>query len=158
MKLERKPRVLGEERLRLIEVLRAELERDEAVVFAYLHGSLLEGGPARDVDVAVWLRGGVDPLDYVLRRGLELELTLGVPVDLQVLNGAPVVFRRHVYARGPPLLVRDRALHDLEVARTALEYADLKLLARLARGGARPRGPLRRLGGGGRPGPAPPGP
>ncbi len=104
------------------------------MVFAYLFGSFVRGGPARDVDVAVWLRGGVDPLEYVLETGLRLELAAGAPVDLVVLNEAPVTLRYAVFREGHPLLIRDHALHDLVEAETILMYSELRVLRRYASG------------------------
>lgn len=135
MKLEQKLRRLSrEERLRLVEKLREIFGRDKAVLFAYLHGSIVGEGPLRDVDVAVWLRGGIDPVDYILRKALEVEAHVGMPVDIQVLNLAPPTFRYTVYTRGLLLVVNDRVAHDLEVAKATLIYIDLRILRRSARG------------------------
>lgn len=133
MKLDQRPRVISEnDKHRLIKALRAVLKRDRQVAFAYLHGSILGGGPIRDVDVAVWIRGG-DPLTYAVVRGLDLERLLGLPVDVQILNTAPTTFKHAVYTKGLPLAINDRKLHDMEVARTILEYADLQILKEKAR-------------------------
>ncbi len=135
MKLEQRLRELSEEEKRRVErALREVLESDNEVVFAYLHGSFLEGGPVRDVDVAVWLREGVDPLQYALKEGLKLELRLGLPVDVQALNSAPVTFKYVVYTKGLPIVVKDEELHDLEVAKTVLMYSDLVTLREKAGG------------------------
>lgn len=128
-KLEQRPRRLSdEERIRIIEVLTEELRRDERVVFAYVYGSLVERESVRDVDVAVWLRRGVDSFKYMLWRSVKLEEKLGLPVDLYVLNDAPTLYRYVVYTRGVQLFVKDRLLHDLEVNATIREYWDLRLL------------------------------
>ena len=135
MKLEQKLRVLAEsEKQRIIEHLCKLLCKDDRVVFAYLHGSILEDGPIRDVDIAVWLRDGTDSLEYVLDAGLKLEMVLGLPIDIQVLNNSSIVFRYMVYTRGLPLCVKDWLLHDMETARTQLMYSDLQLLRRIAEG------------------------
>jgi len=142
VKLEQRPRRLSRrEREELLERLRRLLKRDERVVFAYVHGSILRRDTVRDVDVAVWLRDGVDPLDYILEEGLRLERQLGLPVDIQVLNEAPPGFRVSVYRSGVPLVVRDPGFHALERAKATLMYSDWRMLRwkveRLRRG---PRG------------------
>ncbi len=135
MKLEQRLRRLTpRERHGIISMLKEMLEKDEAVVFAYPHGSLVEGGPVRDVDIAVWLRSGTDPLDYIVSRSLEMEQRLGLPVDIQVLNEAPIPFRYVVYTRGQLLTAKNEKLHDLQVAKTLLMYSDLRILRRKARG------------------------
>jgi len=135
VKLEQRLRRLTpRERHEIISMLKEMLEKDEAVVFAYLHGSFVEGSSVRDVDIAVWLRSGADPLDYIVSRSLEMEQRLGLPVDIQVLNEAPIPFRYVVYTRGRLLTVKDEKLHDLQVAKTLLMYSDLKALRRKALG------------------------
>ena len=92
MRLEQRPRRLSRGLKQWIErVLRRELGRDERILFAYLRGSIVEHDAVRDVDVAVCLREFVNPLDYVLEKGLRLENILGLPVDIQCLTGASSV-------------------------------------------------------------------
>ncbi len=129
MKLEQKLYKLSKgDKQRLIEKLRNIFKNSSEVAFAYLHGSMLREGPIRDIDVAVWLHRNTDPLNYVIEKGLEIEQLLGFPVDIQVLNVAPVTFRYVVYTRGIPVIVNDAYLHSLEVAKTILMYLDLKFL------------------------------
>ena len=46
------------ERLRILEIVREALSRDERVVFAYAHGSFIRPEePFRDLDLAVWIGG-----------------------------------------------------------------------------------------------------
>ena len=135
MKLEKRLRKLGEaERRRVLAALRRLLERDERVVFAYVFGGFVERVVTRDVDVAVWLAEGVDPLGYVLEAGVELEEAASMPVDVVVLNEAPEALRYTVFTRGAPLIVKDRVLHDAVVAASILGYADLLMLRRVSRG------------------------
>jgi predicted nucleotidyltransferase len=121
------------EQTRLVEELRRQLEQRPGIAFACLHGSFRSGGPYRDIDVAVWLdpevlrdRGG---WRYALDLSVDLELALGVPIDVQVLNEAPLAFRYHALA-GQPLLVRDQDLLDDLRARTWDSYFDFLPFAR----------------------------
>ena len=81
------------ERERAIRALASALENEPDVEFAWLHGSFLTGGGFRDVDVGVHLTpaAGGRP-----RQGVELAVRLGhavhLPVDVRVLNDAPVAF------------------------------------------------------------------
>ena len=81
---------------RRAEVARAlsdSLDREPHVVFAYLHGSFVGTWPFHDIDVGVYLnsaasdqtRHAVDVADRLSRR-------VGYPVDVRVLNVAPVPF------------------------------------------------------------------
>lgn len=69
------------------------LGHEADVVFAYLFGSHATGkaGPRSDVDVAVYLRDGVDAFETRLRLMGVVERALGTgAIDLIVLNTAPL--------------------------------------------------------------------
>jgi len=62
------------------------------VLFAYIHGSFIENRPFRDVDVAIYVDGDYD-LVYELEMEEELTRFVGLPIDVRVINDAPVMFR-----------------------------------------------------------------
>lgn len=121
------------EKARLVEVIREVLETRAEIVFAYLHGSIESRGPFRDIDVAVWVNAtrppdsGMDP--YAMDLAAALQASVKAPVDVQVLNRAPLAFRYHAL-RGTPILVRDWNFLDELRARTWDEYFDFLPLAR----------------------------
>jgi uncharacterized protein len=103
------------------------------IILALLHGSFLEGGPHRDVDVAIWL----DPIrttaaqrfQYALDLSVDLSATLGCAIDVRALNDATLAFRYHALG-GRPLIARDEdQLAELR-ARTWDEYFDFQPFAR----------------------------
>lgn len=93
----------------------------------------MEGGPYRDIDLAIWLEPlRVSPQDwrrYELDLSVALHLRTRQPVDLRVLNDAPLAFRYHAM-RGELLLVRDRERLDEVRARTWDDYFDFLPFAR----------------------------
>ena len=121
-------RLLNIDAARRAEVARALSESfggEPGVVFAYLHGSFVSTLPFHDIDVGVYLntassdqtRQAVDLADRLSRR-------VGFPVDVRVLNAAPVpfVFRA---LQGEPLVSRDdECLADV-LERTGRRYLDL---------------------------------
>lgn len=111
--------------------LREALEAREEIVFAYLHGSFAEGLPFRDVDVAVHLDPALamatDIFDYEMSLSVELTRSLRFPVDVHVLNGAPLGFQHNVL-QGEVLLVRDEDELTDFIERVALEYMDFAYL------------------------------
>jgi predicted nucleotidyltransferase len=121
------------QRATLIATLRRELLARPEIVFAYLHGSFLSGGPYRDIDVAIWLdpaRGSVrDPGRYALDLSVTLHLLLRRPVDVRALNDASLGFRYHAL-KGKPLVVRDAEFLDEMRARIWDEYLDFLPFAR----------------------------
>jgi len=109
------------------------LEAEPDVEFAWLHGSFLGGGGFHDVDVGVHLDGAADVrFRCALDLGLRLDRDTGFPVDVRVLNDAPVTFLFHVFRGGRLLLSRnDERLADL-MERTVREYLDMEPLLRRA--------------------------
>ncbi|HSF06083.1 MAG TPA: nucleotidyltransferase domain-containing protein [Methylomirabilota bacterium] len=119
------------------EQLRSRLGRDlntrPEILLALVHGSFLRGDTFRDIDVVVWLEPArlskAERFRFALDLSVQLRLTLGYPVDVRVLNDAPLGFRYHALA-GSPLVVRDEGfLADLR-ARTWDEYLDFQPFAR----------------------------
>lgn len=118
------------ERERILDTIRRALEAQPAVLFAYIHGSFLADRPFHDIDVAVYLdEQGIR--SFSLDLASDLEAAVHLPVDVRVLNQAPLGFRYHVF-RGKLLFSRDETLRAQHVARTAWRYLDLKPLRRLA--------------------------
>jgi len=97
----------------IIDALTVELSRYEEIVFAYLHGSFAGSGPFRDIDVAIFVKEDPppDPLEmrnlYEISIESRVEKAVGFPVDVRVLNDAPLSFRYAVIRDGRLLLCRD---------------------------------------------------
>ena len=70
------------------------LSKKDEVLFAYIHGSFDELH-FRDVDVAVYVdeEKVEDFLDYELKLSIEIEKEIKLPVDVKILNSAPLSFR-----------------------------------------------------------------
>jgi predicted nucleotidyltransferase len=117
----------------LIEQVKHILEGRPEILLAVLHGSFLAGGPFHDVDLALSL----DPAaigreafrDYELEQGVHWSAELGVPIDVHVLNDAPVAFRYHAL-KGRFVMVRDDEFADELRAKTWDEYCDFAPFAR----------------------------
>lgn len=118
---------------RLVRQLKDLLQDRSEILFALLHGSFLAGASFRDVDLALY----VDPgsIGSATFREYESDLTVrfgeavGLPVDVRVLNDAPVAFRYHAL-KGEALLVREADLLDELRAKTWDEYCDFAPFAR----------------------------
>jgi predicted nucleotidyltransferase len=116
---------------RIVEVLVRELAQDPEVVFAYLYGSCAESRPFRDIDVGVYLKSPSEHsnnvLDLMQRLGSELKL----PVDVRILNHAPLSFLYHVL-KGELLISNDDDLLSLLIENTTRQYLDIAPLRRQA--------------------------
>ena len=121
------------ERERVVRALTAKLEAEPELEFAWLHGSFLGGGGFHDIDVGVYLDAATDMRSRrALDLGLRMDRDTGFPVDVRLLNDAPVTFLFHVFREGRLLLSRnDERLADL-MERTVREYLDMEPLLRRA--------------------------
>lgn len=110
------------------------LEPREEILFAYLHGSFLGSRSFRDVDVAVYLKPAFTPpaddVEYEIALSLRLERAVGLPVDIKVLNRAPLSFRYQA-SRGRLLISRDESIREGFLSRTWGEYFDFARSARI---------------------------
>lgn len=107
----------------LVANLRAELEPQRDVVFAYLYGSVLESTGFRDLDVAIWTAPEA-PTDLDIEISQRLSARTAWPIDVRRINRAPGSFVFHV-VRGRLITVRDERLLADVIERTAREYHDL---------------------------------
>lgn len=123
------------ERQAILTALREAMEAERRVLFAYVHGSFTERRPFHDIDVAVYL-DLADPQAmrvFALQLAADLERALSrlfdqyLPLDIRVLNHAPLGFRYHALW-GTLLLSRDDDLLAQILAQTASRYLDLKPL------------------------------
>jgi predicted nucleotidyltransferase len=115
-------------RLRLGE----ELSELPEVAAAFLHGTFRDGLPFRDVDVAVFLQSGAEelrePWAWEARAAASLTRSVGLPVDVRVVNDAPLGLLFHATA-GDLCWARDEeaVLDRVEVIR--LRYYDFQPFA-----------------------------
>jgi len=109
------------------------LARHREVRFAYLHGSAAEGLPYHDLDVALYLDpnhpDAQDPFEYETRLSVDLTLSLGFPVDVHVLNTAPLGFQ-HSAVQGRLLMARDDEQLADYLESVTLRYTEFAPLSR----------------------------
>jgi hypothetical protein len=117
------------EHARIADAMAEVLRQESAVTFAFLYGSFVESHAFHDVDVGVYLRDGKSAADVASTLTRCLSDRAGVPVDVRVMNGAPVPFLYHVL-RGQLVLSRDDALLGEIMERTVSRYLDIEPLLR----------------------------
>gem|GEM_PF-885588 len=104
-------------------------DRDE-IIFAYLHGSLLDHHHFNDIDIAGFLHHSkaIDPekaFNYEMKISLILERELGKPVDFHVLNFTSAAFAYHATA-GELIFSRDDQCRYEFLERTWMIYFDYR--------------------------------
>lgn len=121
-----------EERLKLLEKLSIRLKGLEGIAFAYVHGSFIEKSFFKDLDVAIRIRDLNEAFYYTVDSSAKMSIELKTPVDVQVLNGAPLPFKYYVFTRGKLLFSRDENLRLKLADESIRQYIDLRLLKEVA--------------------------
>ena len=116
-----------EERRHRVEKLRKILKKEDQISFAYLYGSFAEELPFHDIDVGVYAEGigEQETTSYAIRLSERMSSILGLPVDVRVLNFAPVTFLYHVF-RGELIHEKNELLRSQVMERTIQKYLDLR--------------------------------
>jgi len=108
------------------------LDRRREIVFAMIYGSALEGESYRDLDIGLFVdRSQVPSLedfDFVCSILEELESPVTMPIDMHVINDAPLGFRYNV-SHGVPMVIHDKEAYYHFLERTWDEYHDFAPVA-----------------------------
>ena len=89
--------ILREEQRRdIVKEITAVVSGEQEIVFAFLHGSFLDGSFFRDIDLGIFVKG-IDPADFWdyeagLCQQIEEALNNLFLVELKVINKAPPSF------------------------------------------------------------------
>ncbi|MBM3295220.1 MAG: nucleotidyltransferase domain-containing protein [Candidatus Aminicenantes bacterium] len=117
----------------LIDRLSTALRRRPEIVFAYVHGSFIDGGRYRDIDVAVYLdpekAAVLDGFDYAFKAAVDMSKQLRREVDIRVMNGSSTGFQNSVYRTGRLLFSRDERLRLDLLERNSQEAMDFHELS-----------------------------
>ncbi len=114
------------EKKQIIDIIISIL-KEKNVVFTYLHGSFLKE-TFRDVDLAIYLKKHLkkkEALYFELEMERELEKAVSFPVDLRILNNAPLSFKYKVFKEGKLLFSEDELLRSDFISLTLTMYYDL---------------------------------
>lgn len=118
---------------KIIMNLKNVLEQKEGIHFSFVHGSFLDTACFHDIDIAVYVDETMVPkekaMDYEFDLSDELEGVVKLPVDVKVMNYAPLAFQYHATA-GKILTCRDEELMADKVADIRIFYLDFKPTSR----------------------------
>ena len=117
----------------IIENVHKTISDCRQVSFAYLHGSFVTGSSFKDIDIAIHInpksyeylsQQGETTLGFIIPVERELENILPYPVDIQLLNAAPLTFRHRVIRSGKLIVDNDPNLRSDFEYLTRVEYFD----------------------------------
>ena len=116
-----------EEKRKILKKIKETLDNREEILLAVIYGSFLKDYPLRDIDVAVYISGKGDFLDYKFELDRILSEKIGYPVDVKVLNNAPAWFILEVLENGKTVIERIPALTEKLYKKALDEKSYLKL-------------------------------
>jgi len=111
----------------------SNLEAKKEIIFTYLHGSFLEDS-FRDIDVAVYLKkvgSRKEVLQYELSLERELENIIGFPVDIRIINHAPISFRFKVIKDSVLLFSKDERIRSNFECLSIVKYHDFNFIRKM---------------------------
>lgn len=127
----KKHRPAPEEKRKITAAARSFLINRREIDFAFIHGSFVTEESFGDIDIAVYLAEKITgpPVAYEILLEVELEKSLKYPVDVRILNSAPLSFRYQVIKNGSVLFERDadrRADFQAETIDMYLDFAPFR--------------------------------
>lgn len=118
----------------VVQPIVAQLAQHPEVLTVVLYGSFLKSETFHDIDLALLVDEQQLPseqfLDYELERLQELSRFSKFPLDIRIVNRAPVLFR-YAVTQGQVLFCRDERIWVEFCERTWGEYLDFEPVARL---------------------------
>lgn len=119
-----KLKLSGKEKDLIKKNLKKIIQNKEEVIFVYLHGSFLIND-FNDIDLAFFVSEIDDILDYEISSSLEIEKVVHLPIDVKVLNHAPLGFKYEV-TKGELLFSRDEDIRTDFLEKVWHQYLDFK--------------------------------
>jgi predicted nucleotidyltransferase len=121
------------EKERLLDIMKAVLEADEQVIWAYAYGSFVSGDFFRDIDIGIHVKAPEDN-PFAISSELKTQLSLrarkeGIDLpadhfDVRILNHAPFTILKSVFKEGILLVDRDPDLRTDLIEFVALKYRE----------------------------------
>ena len=113
---------------KIFNVIKNALLKKGEIIFAYLHGSFLDGPLFNDIDIALYLddkkiHDRENP-DYCEQLNMELAERIGFVADVHIMNRAPLGFQHSVLKHGQLLFSKNDELRSDLIEKTSREYMD----------------------------------
>ncbi len=120
----------SKEKKHLIDKATAVLQTKEYIVFAYVFGSFAAEKSFHDIDIGIFIHDEKFKSQLALEMEMEgeMEKTLSFPVDVRVINNAPVSFTYNVLKSGAVIVDNNISLRADFEGLTCKKYFDYKHL------------------------------
>lgn len=109
----------------ILEDIALILKRHDEIVLAYVFGSFIHSDTFSDIDIGILTDEDIDScLDFEFNLEIEIEDIVNYPMDVRVINNAPLSFCQNVIRHGRVILERDADMRADFMGRILKEYFD----------------------------------
>ncbi|MHA1229367.1 MAG: nucleotidyltransferase domain-containing protein [Candidatus Helarchaeota archaeon] len=114
----------------ILEKIKIELNKRKEIIFGYIYGSFIYFEKFHDIDIGIYVdKAQIDPktdfIDYEINLSTELELKINFPIDVKVINDAPLYFQFNVI-NGQLISCKNDELLGSFIEKTVYNYLNLK--------------------------------
>lgn len=116
----------------LIKKIRNYLSQKKDIVFAYIYGSFVNKRGFRDIDIALFMKEPIEAFELETDFSYELTTIIGYPVEVRIINNAPVSFQMAVLRMKEVVFSRDEGKHTdfiQDVGKRYIDYSHLREIA-----------------------------
>lgn len=115
--------------------IKKTLENINSIVFAYLHGTAVSSKNYNDIDIALFvnpkyyesiIQNSSPTLDFIIPLEQKLEQNLHLPIDMQIINNAPLAFRFNIVNHSIILIDKNPLAREQFELLSRVEYFDFK--------------------------------
>jgi len=98
----------------VMEKISDTLKAKEYILFAYIFGSFASDNVFKDIDVGIFVSrvGNEPPLKLEVQLEGEIGDAIGIPVDIRIINNAPVPFVYNVLKGGTVIVDNNRSFRS----------------------------------------------
>lgn len=128
----KKRRLSIKEKEILVEKISNALKAKEHIIFAYIFGSFVSGDSFKDIDIGIFISDSEikSPLTQELEMEGELEDAIHIPVDVRIINKAPLSFIYNILKNRIVIVDNNKSLRADFEGLVYKKYFDFQYLRR----------------------------
>ena len=104
-----KKQISQQQKQSIIKGIASRLKKRKNIIFAYIFGSFAQEEKFSDIDIGVFVSEKIsqEPLNYEFDLEEEIQSFTHLPVDVRIINHAPLSFVYHVIKEGILIIDKD---------------------------------------------------
>lgn len=125
----KKKQIPQSEKQKLVKEIASQIEKRENIMFAYIFGSFVREERFSDIDIGIFCENSekIDSLRFELELEGEINSLTKFPVDVRIINHAPLSFAYHVIKEGMVIKDEDSDLRSDFEGMIFKKYGDFSI-------------------------------